>query len=421
MQNIISNLSDQLLGQRETVVPTQPIVDTTKTMQALVWMGAKDVRCVEKPKPCITDAGDIILKVTATSICGSDLHMYTGSVSNMKAGDILGHEFMGLVAEKGPNVRNLEEGQRVVVSFVIACGECEFCQREEYSACKTTNPSNLEKEQYGHRTAAMYGYSHLTGGVPGGQAEYVRVPLADINCLPIPDDVPDEKALYLSDVIPTAFHGVELGEVKRGSTVGIWGLGPIGLMVARWCQIRGASKIIGIDCVPERLRLAKNQLGIDILDFKEVKVLEQIARLFPDGLDVGIECVGFEYATTWRHTIEMVLKMETDTADILTEIFTCVRPFGHVAVLGVYMGTANHFPVGTMMEKSLTVRSGQCPVQKYWKSSLKMLQSGELDPTFIVSHKAPLSEGPELYAKAQAHEEGVIKVLLRPEQATVQT
>jgi threonine dehydrogenase-like Zn-dependent dehydrogenase len=299
------------------------------------------------------------------------------------------------------------------VAFNIACGYCDHCQREEYTGCETTNPSNLMAFAYGQRTSAIYGYSHLTGGVPGGQAEYVRVPFADVNCLPIPDEIPDDKALYLSDVIPTAYHGTELGEVKPGSVVAIWGLGPIGLMTARWCQIKKAGRIIGIDCVPERLKVAQDVLKIETIDFNKDETLKQLLSLVPKGVDVAIECAGFEYATTLKHKVEMALNLETDTSDILSEMILATRTFGNISIIGVYAGYTNHFPIGAMMEKGLTVRGGQSPTQKYWKMALQKIQSGEVD-NFFVSHHAKLSDAPTLYDKFYGKKDGVIKVFLRP-------
>jgi threonine dehydrogenase-like Zn-dependent dehydrogenase len=322
---------------------------------------------------------------------------------------------MGIIEQVGSEVKNLSLGQRVVVAFGIACGTCDHCKREEYTACDTTNPSKLMEQMYGHRTAAIYGYSHLTGGVPGGQAEFVRVPFADMNCLPVPNDLPDEKALYLSDIIPTAYHGVEMGEVKEGDSVAIWGLGPVGLLIARWAQIRKAGRIIGIDCVPERLEIATKVLGIEVINFKSEDVCKTLEKLVPGGVDVAIEAAGFEYSTTWKHKVERALSLETDSCDILTECITAVRKFGKVSIIGVYSGTTNHFPIGAMMEKGLTVRGGQSPTQKYWNMALKKLQTGEFDPTFVITHKGKLSDGPELYSKFYNREEGVIKVFLRPD------
>jgi threonine dehydrogenase-like Zn-dependent dehydrogenase len=335
----------------------------------------------------------------------------------MQDGDILGHEFMGTVEELGSDVKGLSKGQRVVVSFDIACGSCSFCQREEFTACSMTNSSKEIREGYGQTTSALFGYSHLNGGVPGGQSEYVRVPFADVNCLPIPDEIHDDKALFLSDIIPTSYHGAELGNVKEGSTVAIWGLGPVGLLCARWCQIRGAARIVGIDCVPERLQIAREKLKIETIDFKQQNVVKTLTDLFPEGVDTGIECAGFDYAKTFKHKFEMAVGLETDTADMFVEMFTCVRPFGYISIIGVYTGYANHFPVGAMMEKSLNIRGGQTPVQKYWKMNLEKLITGEFDPSFVVTHRGFLSEAAEWYRKFNNKEDGVVKVLLRPDKA----
>jgi len=337
---------------------------------------------------------------------------------DMHSGDILGHEFMGIIEAIGSEVKTLSVGQRVVVAFDIACGKCDYCKREQYTACDTTNPSKLVEKMYGHRPAALYGYSHLTGGIPGGQSEYVRVAFADVNCLVLPDDVPDEKGLYLSDVIPTAFHGTELAQVKEGTKVGIWGLGPIGLMAARWCQIRKAGKIVGIECVKERIE-AGRKLGIEVIDFKEVDVYKRVREIVPGGFDCAIECAGFEYAKTLKHKVEMAIGLETDTADILSEMIYCVRKFGIVTIIGVYSGFTNHFPIGALMEKDLVVNGGQSPTQKYWKMALEKIRSGELDPTFIITHRDTLAAGPELYKKFNAKEDGIIKVFLRPETVAI--
>jgi len=413
-QNAIANRVDKQLGQRDVPVPVQPLLDENESMKCLVWNGKLDVEYVDKPRPLITDPSDVLIKVTSTSICGSDLHMYSGNLPTMRKGDILGHEFMGIIEAVGSNVNKLHVGQRVVVAFDIACGECSHCKREEFTTCTTTNPSILEEKMYGHNTCAIYGYSHLTGGVPGGQSEFVRVPYAEVNCLVIPDDVEDEKALYLSDIIPTAYFGTEMAEISENTVVGIWGLGPIGMLVARWCQIRGASRIFGIDNVPERLELASKVLGIETINYNEVDVVQYFKENLKDGLDAGIECAGFEYAKTLKHRIERKLGLETDTADILTEIITCVRGNGRIGILGVYSGTTNHFPIGAFMEKGLTMRGGQSPTQKYWKYCLKKIQSGEMDPTFLVTHKGTLEDGPNLYKQFYNREGGIEKVFMRP-------
>jgi threonine dehydrogenase-like Zn-dependent dehydrogenase len=332
----------------------------------------------------------------------------------MQDGDILGHEFMGIVEEVGADVKKVKVGQRVVVAFDIACGTCDHCRREEYTACDTTNPSKVMEEMYGHRTAALYGYSHLTGGVAGGQAEYVRVPFADVNCLPVPAGVTDEQALYLSDVVPTAYHATEMGEVGKGDTVAIWGLGPVGLMAARWCQIRGAAKVIGIDCVPARLKLAEHYLKITTINYKEQDVLKELEKLAPGGPDASIEAAGFEYAKTMLHKVERAIGLETDTADILSECITATRKFGRVSIIGVYSGFCNHFPIGAFMEKGQTMRGGQSPTQKYWQMCLSKIESKELDPTFIISHKLKLENIEDVYKRFYERDDGMIKVFLRP-------
>jgi len=382
-------------------------------MHAIAWKGKSKVEYIEAPTPIITDPRDIILKVTATTICGSDLHLFHNSMPTMENGDILGHEFMGIIQDVGDQVKSLSVGQRVVVAFNIACGDCQFCKREEYTCCEVTNPSKLMEELYGARTSAIYGYSHLTGGVPGGQAEIVRVPFAEFNCLPVPDDLPDDKVLFLSDVVPTSYFGVDAADVKEGDTVAIWGLGPIGLMAARWCQIRKAGRIIGIDCVKQRLEVAKDILNIEVIDFKKQSTTKTLLEWFPTGVDCAIECAGFDYPKSLLHKVEIALNLETDTPEILHEMIYCVRKSGRIAILGVYTGFANHFPIGAMMEKGLTVRGGQSPTQKYWRMCLDKIKSGELDPTFIVTHHAHLSDAPKIYQDFD-DKDGVIKAFLRP-------
>jgi len=413
--NAAAKLADKILGHHTTSTPSQPLGDPTRNMNALCWTGKNKVIMEVKPKPVIVDPRDALIRITATTICGSDLHLFDGTVPNMHTGDILGHECMGIVEEVGSAVMKIKPGMKVVNAFDIACGDCEYCKQGLYSSCDTTNPSKLQEKMYGHRTSAMLGYSHLTGGLPGGQSEYIRIPFADVNCLPVPEDLPDEKALYLSDIVPTSYFGTELGGVKQGSTVAIWGLGPVGLLIARWCQIKGASMIIGIDCVPERLLLAKNYLGIHTIDFKNEKVEDRIDQLCPGGVQIGIEAAGPDYPTSLLHKIEGKLGLETDACDILTQMITCVKKFGTVSIIGAYAGLTNHFPIGALMEKGITMNGGQCPTQRYWDICIEKMRSGEMDPTFVVSHKGTLSAAPELYQKFYNKENGVIKVFLRPD------
>jgi len=412
--NAVSRIADALMGERDTEVPIKPDLSLEKHMHALVWNGVKDVQYRETLVPVISDPKDVILRVKATTICGSDIHLVDGSMPTMRPGDILGHEFLGIIEEVGSEVKLLQKGQRVVVAFDIACGDCEFCHRQEFSGCKMTNPNNLQSKLFGHNTSAIYGYSHLTGGVPGGQAEFVRVPYADVNCLVVPDSLDDEKALLLTDVVPTSYHGCMMGEVKEGDVVGIWGLGPIGLLTGVFCKRLGASRVIGIDKVPQRIQKAQS-LGIETINFNEKDVVETMKVMFPSGIDVAIECAGGEYSKSLTDRIERALNLETDSADIFKEMFQCVRPFGRVSVIGVYIGTANHFPVGMMMEKGLTIRGGQCPVQKYWKKLMQDVVDGKIDPSVVITHRGTLTQGPELYKKFLEREEGILKVILRPE------
>lgn len=365
--------------------------------------------------PKLTDQRDVILKITATTVCGSDLHLYKNTMLDMHDGDILGHEFLGVIEEKGTEVKQFKVGERVVVAFNIACGQCQFCLREEFSLCDTTNPSKLQEQLYGQKTAALFGYSHLTGGVPGGQAEYVRVPFADVNCLAIPSDVSDEKALYLSDVIPTSYHGCEIGRVREGSTVAIWGLGPIGLLQARWCQLLGAKRIIGIDCVPERLDVARKILSIETINFKEEDTKKTLLQMVPEGVDCALEAAGFDYAKSTLHKVEVFLNLETDAGDILSEMIYCTRKGGTVSIIGVYNNTVNHFPIGAMMEKHLTMVGGQSYTQKHWKMCLEKMQQGLFDPTFIISHRLTLKDVPQFYEQFEQKQNGALKCFVRPE------
>jgi len=403
-------------GKQEVAAPPdKPLLSMNSTMKAIVWRGKYDVRYEDVPRPLLTDQRDVILKITGTTICGSDCHLYSGAVTRMHSGDVLGHEFMGLVTEVGSLVKNVQLGDRVVVAFDIACGECAACKRQEYTGCLTTNQNDLQAAQYGQSTGVIFGYSHNTGGVPGGQAEYVRVPFADTNCLKLPEEIPDNIGLFLSDIIPTSYFGIENAEVKSGDVVAIWGLGPVGLLACRWAQIKGAAQVIGIDRVPERLELAKKSLGVDVINYDKTDVYKTLMQLYPNGVDAGLECVGSEYAKTLLHKTEMQLGLEQDTGDILSEIISCVRPFGKISVVGVYVGYTNHFPIGAFMEKGQTMRGGQCPSQRYWKDCLKYIASGEMDPRFTVTTYGRLSDAVELYKTFYAKEKGVVKVFLRPD------
>jgi threonine dehydrogenase-like Zn-dependent dehydrogenase len=389
-----------------------------ETMRAVTYQGKHQVAVTIVPKPRLLDPHDVIVKVTAFTICsGSDLHLYSGEIPTLEKGSILGHEGMGIVHEKGNAIRNLEIGDRVVIAFDIACGECEFCRRQEYTACEQSNPESLTETLYGDRHAAMFGYTKLFGNVGGSQAEYVRVPYADTTCFKLPDDVPDEQGLYMSDVLCTSLHAVDMGELKKDQTVVIWGLGPIGLFSARWAQIKGAKRVIGIDMVPERLSLASKVFNIEVLDrsgLTTAQVTDTLRGFLPKGADLCIEAVGFRFPITTTHKVERALGMETDTADILEECFKVARKYGHVSIIADYIGLANHFPIGMIMAKQLTVRSGQCPCQKYFAEVCQHLQSGAIDATKMVTHHISLDEVPKFYDDLFKKKNGVVKVFAKP-------
>ncbi|KAF9482310.1 GroES-like protein [Pholiota conissans] len=411
-----ANAAQNYLGPVETEVHPEykPAPDGSK-MRALAWFGNKDVRMVDAPIPDITEPDDVIVKVTGTTICGSDLHLYHGEIMTMQKGDILGHEFMGIIDKIGPGVTDLHPGQRVVASFQIACGECEYCKQKLSSFCDRTNNSSLQNAMYGQRDAGFFGYSHFTGGFPGGQAEYVRVPKGKINLLPIPDSIPDEKALYLSDILPTSYHAVVDTGVKKGDVVGIWGLGPLGMYAAKWCQLIGASRIIAIDQVPERLRFAQEKLGIETVDFSNFSdISKRIYELVPRGLDVALDCGTFHEPKTMLHKVQKIMMLETDSPETLNEMLVSVRKMGRVGLIAAYAGFANGVNVGALMEKGIRlIGNGQAPVHLYWKEILHdYIMTGKFDPTFIITHRLPLEDMPQLYAAFDKREHGVEKVFV---------
>jgi threonine dehydrogenase-like Zn-dependent dehydrogenase len=389
-----------------------------ETMRAVTYQGKQRVAVTTVPKPHLLHPKDVVVKLTCFSICsGSDSHLYSGEIPSLEKGTVLGHEGLGIIEQKGTEVSHLQVGDRVVIAFNIACGECVFCLREEYTACENSNPETLTEEMFGDRHSAIFGYSKMFGNVPGSQAEFVRVPFADINCFKLPDDVPDEQGLYMSDVLVTSLHAIDMGELKAGESIVIWGLGPIGLFCARWAQLKGASRVIGIDQVPERLTLASKVFGIEVLDrsgYSTEQVTDTLRGLLPKGADVCVEAVGFRFPITKTHKMERKLGMETDTADILEECFKVVRKFGRVSIIADYVGHANHFPIGAIMAKHLTIRSGQCPCQKYFDETVKALQSGALDATKMVTHHISLEEVPKYYDDLFNKKNGVVKVFVKP-------
>jgi threonine dehydrogenase-like Zn-dependent dehydrogenase len=392
-------------------------------MRALTWHGKHDVRVETVPDPQIINPRDAIIRITSTAICGSDLHLYDHYIPTMKSGDILGHEFMGEVVEVGPGNRRLKVGQRVVVPFVIACGKCFFCEKQQYSACDNSNPAetaDMSEKLYGYPMTGAFGYSHLTGGYPGGQAEYVRVPYSDVGPIVIPDGVEDEKVLFLSDILPTGWMAAENCEIEPGDVVAVWGCGPVGLFAIQSALVLGAHRVIAIDHYPHRLELAKS-LGAEVINFEEVKVREALVEMTGGiGPDACIDAVGMEsHGFTLDNTLDQVkaaVGLATDRPHALRQVIVACRKGGRVSIPGVYGGMADKFPLGALMEKGLSVKSGQTHVQKYLPELLKLIMEGRLDTTFLISHRLPLEEAAQGYKMFKEQQNDVTKVVLKPHQ-----
>ena len=392
-------------------------------MRALTWHGRHDVRVDTVPDPEIVNPHDAILRVTSTAICGSDLHLYDGFIPGMRAGDILGHEFMGEVVETGPE-STLNKGDRVVVPFPIACGQCFFCQKQQFSCCDNTNPpetSDATETQYGYPMAGVFGYSHLTGGYAGGQAEYVRVPFSNVGPLVVPDHLEDDKVLFLTDILPTGWMAAENCEIEPGDTVAVWGCGPVGLFAIQSALLMGAHRVIAIDHYKTRLGLAK-QLGAEILDYREVDVREALAEMTGGiGPDAVIDAVGLEaHGISIDNIADQVKSMAflvTDRAHAFREAVLAVRKGGRVSVPGVYGGFADKFPVGAFMEKGLTMKTGQTHVHRYLKPLLEQIEQGKIDTTFLISHHAPLEQAAEMYRHWHDEQDTYTKIVLKTDMA----
>lgn len=393
--------------------------DSSEKMKALAWMGKNKVEIIETSKPKVIEPRDVIVKVTGSTVCGSDLHLLHGVVVEMKKGDILGHEFCGVVDEVGSEITNLKKGQRVVASFQVACGACYYCDKKLSSQCERMNSNKIQNAMYGSHTAGMFGYSHFTGGFAGGQAEYTRVPYGDVNLLPLPDDVPDEKGLYLSDVLATSWHAVVDTGVKEGDVVAIWGAGPIGQMAAEFALYNGAKRVIMIDSNWRLDYMKEKYSHIETLDFSKLPKGETVTSKLKEmcdgrGPDVSIECVAGEYAKGWAHYFEMLLGLETDTSEIVNEMITSTRNFGSCGITGVYVGYTNHFNIGSLMERGIRlIGNGQAPVHLYWHKLLKMIQEKKIDPLTMVSHRVKLEELDKVYYKFNEREEGMQKVFVQ--------
>jgi len=411
---------DNAITHQDLTNPAQQeFGDPSDKMKAIAWMGKNKVELIESPRPKIVEDRDVILKVTGSTVCGSDMHLLHGVITELSKGDILGHEFCGVVDETGPAVTNVKKGDRVVCSFQIACGECFYCKQKLSSMCEKTNASTLMNAMYGARTAGMFGYSHLTGGFAGGQAEYVRVPFGDVNLLKLPDDVPDEKGLYLSDVIPTAWNCVVDTGVYKDDIVAVWGAGPVGQMAAEFAFINGAKRVIMIDGNWRLDYVREKNPKIEVLNYTTLGKGETVTSKLKEmtdnrGPDVCLECVAGEYAKGWAHYFEMMLGMETDTSEIVNEMITSVRNFGRCGITGVYVGFTNHFNIGSLMERGVRlIGNGQAPVHLHWEKLLKMIQSGEIDPLKMVSHRVRMEDLDKVYYKFERREDGIQKVYVQ--------
>ncbi|UPJ55926.1 zinc-dependent alcohol dehydrogenase [Bradyrhizobium sp. 192] len=391
-------------------------------MKALVWHGKEDIRCDTVTDPEIQDPRDAIIKVTSCAICGSDLHLFHNFIPGMLPGDIMGHETMGEVVEVGSGVDGkLKKGDRIVVPFTIICGECDQCKRGNFSVCETTNRKrHLADKAFGHTTAGLFGYTHLTGGYPGGQAEYLRVPYADATHIKVPAGIPDEQLLFLSDIFPTGWQAAAQCDIEPTDTVAIWGCGPVGQMAIRSAILLGANQVIAIDCLPERLSMAEAG-GATTINFETESVLERLNDLTDGrGPEKCIDCVGMEshvmasLPDTLLDRAKQMVMAESDRPHVLREMIYVCRPGGIISVPGVYSGLSDMLPMGAFMNKSLTMRTGQTHVNRWTDDLLHRIEEGEIDPSFVITHTVLLEQGPEMYQVFRDKRDSCVKVVLKP-------
>jgi threonine dehydrogenase-like Zn-dependent dehydrogenase len=388
-------------------------------MKANCWYGKNNLQVEQVPDPKILNQRDAIVKISSTAICGSDLHLYNGFIPSMEKGDILGHEFMGEVVEIGKQVKNLKVGDRVVVPFPIACGNCFACQHQDYSLCENSNPNAwMAEKMFGHSPAGIFGYSHMLGGYAGGQAEYARVPFADVGPLKVPDGLTDEQVLFLSDIFPTGYMGAEMCDIKPGDVIAVWGCGPVGQFAIRSAYLLGAERVIAIDRFSSRLRMAEDG-GAETINYQETSVYDTLMEITGGrGPDACIDAVGMEahapglvYA---YDRVKQAMMLETDRAYALREAIMCCRSGGTISVIGVYGGFIDKFPFGSIMNRSLTIKAGQAHVQRYMKPLLERIQNGEIDPSFVVTHRMSLDEAPEGFDIFNKKQDDCIKIVLKP-------
>ena len=391
-------------------------------MRAVCWMGRNTVEVENVPDPRILSGGDAIVRVTSTAICGSDLHLYGGYVPTMKRGDILGHEFMGEVVEVGKDVRNVKAGDRVVVPFSISCGHCNACQAEAYSLCENSNPNaRLAEKLWGGSPCGIFGYSRLRGGYAGGQAEYARVPFADVGPIKIEDRLPDEQVLFLSDIFPTGYMGAEMCDIRRGDVIAVWGAGPVGQLAIASAYLLGAERVIAIDRFEYRLRMAREKGGAETIDYEEVDSVPETLKQLTGGRgpDACIDAVGMEAhhpnrALHGYDRAKQAARLESDRPHALREAIMSCRNGGTISVIGVYGGFVDKFPMGAVVNRSLTIKSGQCDVQRYLRPLLGRIQNGEIDASFVITHELPLDDAPLGYEIFKDKRDECVKVVLKP-------
>ncbi len=394
-------------------------------MKALVWHGKNDVRIERVPDPRILNPRDAIVRITSSAICGSDLHLLDGVIPTMQTGDVLGHEFMGEVVEVGPANTTLKVGDRVVVPFTIACGRCFFCKSQLWSLCDNSNPNAWMAEKlYGYSTSGLFGYSHLTGGYAGGQAQFARVPFADVGPLKIPDGIPDEKVLFLSDILPTGYMAAENCEIKPGDVIAIWGCGPVGQMAIKSAWLLGAERVIAIDAVPERLRMAADSGLAEVIDYEQEDVFDRLKTMTGGrGPDACIDAVGLEaHGATFDAYLDEVktsMFLATDRPSALRQAIHACRKGGIVSIPGVYGGFLDKIPFGAAFQKGLTFKMGQTHMMRYMRPLLERIQDGELDPSSVITHRVPLDEAPNAYKIFRDKQDGCVKVVLKPQEDVV--
>ena len=390
-------------------------------MKALCWHGKEDVRIETVPDPTLIDPRDAIVKVTATAICGSDLHLYDGYMPTMESGDILGHEFMGEIVDVGSGNSRLKRGDRVVVPFAMACGSCFFCKKELFSLCDTSNPNaEIARKAMGHSPAGLFGYSHMLGGFSGGQAEYVRVPFSDVGPLKIPSGLADEQVLFLSDIFPTGYMAAENCQMEPGDTIAIWGCGPVGQFAIQSAWLLGAGRVIAIDIVPERLRMAEVYGKAETINFEQDDVYDRLMEMTNGrGPDRCIDAVGAEAhaggsVDAILDQAKAALYLGTDRPHVLREAIMCCRKGGTISIPGVYIGFLDKIPFGAAMNKGLTFKMGQTHMHRYMRPLLERIEKGEIDPSRIITHRLTLSDGPDAYKTFRDKKDGCIKVVMRP-------